>query len=78
MQRREWWEWAFLMVAIASLWPQVLRWPGRHWDALLYGVGGLLVVMLVVRMRRFRRLIQERKQSLSEGTPPTFPWNPDA
>jgi hypothetical protein len=51
-----WWEDAAIVVAIGSLWPVVLRWPGTIWQIVLYCMAFLMIVVFVRRSRRLRRL----------------------
>ena len=54
----EWWEWLLTFLAIAALWPTIMRWEGIWWDVALWAV---LAAMIWVFIRRSRRVKEEWK-----------------
>ena len=50
----EWWEWIAVFIAIAALWPKILRWDGIIWDLALIGALGLMILVFIRRSRRLR------------------------
>ena len=53
-----WLENVLIIMAIAALWPAILHWPDRVTRPLLYLA---LVAMVVITRRRWRRLINLKK-----------------
>jgi len=53
-----WLENALIVIAIAALWPAILHWPDRVTKPLLYLA---LVAMVVIALRRWRRLMDVKK-----------------
>ena len=55
-------------MAIVSLWPAViLKWPGIHWQVIMYVALALMIWVFVRRLTRFHRALRERKR---QGGPP--------
>ncbi len=54
--RGEWWEWLLVFLAIAALWPTIMRWEGIWWDLALWAA---LAAMIWVFIRRSRRIKEE-------------------
>ena len=71
-----WWEDAAVIVAIASLWPVFLNWPGRHWMYLLYAAAAIMIIIMVRRIRRLNKLTRDHKNKgtgqfpFGQGRPP--------
>jgi hypothetical protein len=63
-----WWEDAAVVLAIGSLWPVVLRWPGVLWQIVLYGMAVLMIVVFVRRLRRLRRLSSRASGDADAGS----------
>ena len=59
-----WLENVLIIMAIAALWPAILHWPDRVTRPLLYLA---LVVMVVIARRRWRRLINLKKNRKIQG-----------
>ena len=57
-RRVVWLENALIIMALAALWPAILHWPDRVTRPLLYLA---LVAMVVIALRRWRRLMDIRK-----------------
>ena len=57
-----WWEDAAVIVAITSLWPVFLKWPGSHWLYIMYAAAAAMILIFVRRMRRLNKLTREHKQ----------------
>ena len=55
---------ALIMAAIVALWPAILRWPARITTPLLFIA---LAVMVVIARRRWRRLINLKKDRKNAG-----------
>ena len=50
------WERLAILVAVASLWPWILKWPHPFWRVLLYVMLGVMGVLVVVNVRRIWRM----------------------
>lgn len=51
-----WWEKAACLLALASVWPWLLRWPHPFWGILMYTMLGVLGVFFVGNVVRLWRL----------------------
>jgi hypothetical protein len=63
--RTKWLEAGTILLGIASLWPWILGYREFWYRGVLVGVLILLAALAVVRVRRFRRAVEEQLRQAS-------------
>jgi len=50
------WEVLAIFLALASLWPPILRWKHPFWKVFMYGMLGVMAVLFVLNVRRLWKM----------------------